>query len=84
MTGTLEHRVSANPGPLNIAIAGASGRMGRELVQAVINAPDLRLSGALDIAGSPALGQDAGLLLGQRTGVAITADLAAGLSGAQV
>ena len=83
--GLVEHRVSLNASPpLNIAIAGASGRMGRELVQAVLQAPDLRLSGALDIAGSPALGQDAGLLLGQRTGVTITADLHAGLAGAQV
>ncbi len=70
--------------PLNIAIAGAGGRMGRELIQAVMAASDLRLSGALDVAGSPALGQDAGATLGRRAGVNVTADIDAGLQGAQV
>ena len=39
---------------LRIAIAGASGRMGRMLIEGVLAAPDLQLAGALDIAGSPA------------------------------
>ena len=39
---------------LRVAIAGASGRMGHMLVEAVLAAPDLQLAGALDIAGSPA------------------------------
>jgi 4-hydroxy-tetrahydrodipicolinate reductase len=69
---------------MDIAIAGATGRMGRMLIEAVLAAPDLRLAGALDHAGSPALGQDAGAALGLSTGVAITADLAQGLAGAQV
>ena len=69
---------------LRIAVAGASGRMGRMLVEAVLAAPDLQLVGALDVAGNPALGQDAGAALGHRTGVAITSDLAAGLAQAQV
>ena len=69
---------------LRIVVAGASGRMGRMLVEAVLAAPDCVLTGALDIAGSPALGQDAGAFAGQATGVAITADLHAGLAGAQV
>ena len=71
-------------GPLRIAVAGASGRMGRMLVEAVLAAPDCRLAGALDIAGSPALGQDAGAFAGQATGVPITDDLRQGLAGAQV
>ncbi|NLZ41568.1 MAG: 4-hydroxy-tetrahydrodipicolinate reductase, partial [Comamonadaceae bacterium] len=45
---------------LNVAVAGAGGRMGRMLIEAVLAADDLRLVGALDIDGSPALGQDAG------------------------
>ena len=69
---------------LRIAIAGASGRMGRMLVEAVLAAPDLQLAGALDIPGSPALGQDAGAFAGRRTGVAITGDLHQGLANAQV
>ncbi|HEY1397002.1 4-hydroxy-tetrahydrodipicolinate reductase [Roseateles sp.] len=69
---------------LRIAITGASGRMGRMLVEAVLAAEDLELAAALDRAGSPALGQDAGAFLGQTTGVAITDDLRAGLSKADV
>ena len=63
-----------------IAIAGASGRMGQMLVDAVRAADDCQLSGALDRADSPALGQDAGAFGGQSTGVLITADLASGLA----
>ncbi|MCB2035724.1 MAG: 4-hydroxy-tetrahydrodipicolinate reductase [Ottowia sp.] len=66
-----------------VAIAGASGRMGQMLIQAVLDSGDCRLAGALDRAGSPVLGQDAGAFLGQTTGCAITADLQAGLAGAR-
>jgi 4-hydroxy-tetrahydrodipicolinate reductase len=69
---------------LAVAVAGASGRMGRMLIEAVLAAPDLRLAGALDVAGCPLLGQDAGALAGQARGVAVTADLRAGLAGADV
>ena len=69
---------------LRIAITGASGRMGRMLVEAVLAAPDCRLVGALDQPGSPALGQDAGAFAGRDTGVAITSDLTTGLADAQV
>jgi 4-hydroxy-tetrahydrodipicolinate reductase len=67
---------------LNIAVTGASGRMGRMLVEAIAAAPDAVLSGALDRAGSPAIGQDAGAFAGVPAGVVITADLAEGLRGA--
>jgi 4-hydroxy-tetrahydrodipicolinate reductase len=70
--------------PLRIAVAGASGRMGQMLVEAVLGAPDLQLAGALDVAGSPTLGQDAGAFAGRATGVAVTSDLRAGLANAQV
>ncbi|WP_372656514.1 4-hydroxy-tetrahydrodipicolinate reductase [Hydrogenophaga sp.] len=66
-----------------VCVAGASGRMGQMLVQAIRDSGDCALSGALDIATSPAIGQDAGALAGQANGVAITADLAQGLSGSQ-
>ncbi len=68
---------------IRIAIAGASGRMGRMLVEAVLAAPDAQLSGALDVAGSPSLGRDPGDFLGRATGVAVTAELEAGIAGAQ-
>jgi 4-hydroxy-tetrahydrodipicolinate reductase len=69
--------------PLRICVAGASGRMGQMLVEAVRASGDGVLSGALDIANSPAIGQDAAGFSGQASGVAITADLSAGLSGSQ-
>ncbi|QJE00367.1 4-hydroxy-tetrahydrodipicolinate reductase [Massilia forsythiae] len=67
---------------LNIAVAGASGRMGRMLVEAIAAAPDATLSGALDREGAPCIGTDAGAFSGQLAGVAIQSDLAKGLAGA--
>ena len=72
------------PDRLRIAIAGASGRMGRMLVEAVLAAPDCQLVGALDVTTCPALGHDAGAYAGQHSGVLITSDLRAGLDHAQV
>jgi 4-hydroxy-tetrahydrodipicolinate reductase len=69
---------------LNIAIAGSSGRMGRMLLEAVLADPQSRLSGALDVPGSHALGHDATATLGQSSGVTVTADLRQGLAGADV
>lgn len=60
---------------MRIAIAGADGRMGRMLIEAVLQSADLKLSVALDRPGSPAIGQDAGTFLGQDTGVLITDNL---------
>ncbi|KWF11152.1 4-hydroxy-tetrahydrodipicolinate reductase [Burkholderia pseudomultivorans] len=60
---------------MKIAIAGASGRMGRMLIEAVLNDSDAQLVGALDRAGSPFLGQDAGAFLGKETGIKLTDDL---------
>jgi 4-hydroxy-tetrahydrodipicolinate reductase len=74
MTDTTKHR---------IAIAGASGRMGQMLIEAVRAADDCALTGALDIASSPALGADATAFLGQPSGVFITAELSAGLAHAR-
>ena len=75
----------ASGGPLRIAVAGASGRMGRMLIEAIIAArDDMVLSGALDLADSPALGQDAAAFAGHTSGVTITADLHKGLASTQV
>jgi 4-hydroxy-tetrahydrodipicolinate reductase len=70
--------------PLRIAVAGASGRMGRMLIEAICAADDMVLAGALDIVGCPVLGQDASAFLGKSSGVAITSDLQQGLANAQV
>jgi 4-hydroxy-tetrahydrodipicolinate reductase len=67
-----------------VAVAGASGRMGHMLIEAIRAADDCRLAGALDIASSPAIGNDAAAFLGHASGVPVTADLATGLQHAQV
>jgi 4-hydroxy-tetrahydrodipicolinate reductase len=67
---------------MRIAIAGASGRMGRMLIETVADAADAELVGALDVAGSSFLGRDAGEFAGRNTGVSITDDLDAALAGA--
>ena len=69
---------------MRVAVAGASGRMGRMLIEAVAAADDFTLGGALDVAGSASLGADATAFLGRTSGVAIVSDLRAGLGGAEV
>ena len=69
---------------IRVAIAGASGRMGRMLIEAVRASGDCVLAGALDIASSPAIGSDATAFLGVASGVPITADVRAGLANAYV
>ena len=58
--------------------------MGHMLIEAVRDAGDCSLAGALDVAGSAAIGDDAGAFLGFDSGVRIASDLRAGLQGAQV
>jgi 4-hydroxy-tetrahydrodipicolinate reductase len=49
---------------MRLVVVGAAGRMGRMLVKAVSETAGCRLCGAIERAGSIALGQDAGLLAG--------------------
>jgi 4-hydroxy-tetrahydrodipicolinate reductase len=67
-----------------VAVAGASGRMGHMLIEAIRGSDDCRLAGALDVAASPSIGNDAAAFLGHASGVPVTADLRAGLENAQV
>ncbi len=67
-----------------VGVTGASGRMGRMLIEAVSAAADCRLTGALDMLGSAALGQDPAAFLGHSSGITITVDLATGLKDADV
>jgi 4-hydroxy-tetrahydrodipicolinate reductase len=66
-----------------IAIAGASGRMGQMLIEAVAAADDCSLSAAFDVSGSSAIGRDAGAYAGQASGVLISSDLREGLARSQ-
>ena len=62
-----------------IAVAGASGRMGQMLIAAILSADDCALTGALDLAASPAIGHPAfvgGTLL-------VQADLRSGMANAK-
>jgi 4-hydroxy-tetrahydrodipicolinate reductase len=68
---------------LRIAVAGASGKMGKMLIETILAADDAELVGALDIAGSPALGTDPGASWGLSTGIQITDQLDLGLASAQ-
>jgi 4-hydroxy-tetrahydrodipicolinate reductase len=67
---------------MKIAIAGSAGRMGRTLIEAVLNAGDMQLAAALEQPGSPFLGKDAGELVGAPCDVAITADFDTALANA--
>jgi len=49
---------------IRVTVAGASGRMGRALIRAVMESSDMRLAFALVRSGHRDLGQDAGLLAG--------------------
>jgi len=64
------------------ALAGAAGRMGHTLVEAVLRAGDLTLAAALEAPGHPRLGRDAGEASGASTGVRLTADVAAAVRAA--
>ncbi len=59
---------------IRVAIAGAGGRMGQALTEAVLADPKLALTAALDVPKSPLAGQDAGLRFGRATGVVVGVD----------
>jgi 4-hydroxy-tetrahydrodipicolinate reductase len=67
---------------IRVVVAGSGGRMGHNLIEAVLKAPDAALAGALEVADSPLLGKDAGELVGTPCGVAIGSDLGATLADA--
>jgi 4-hydroxy-tetrahydrodipicolinate reductase len=58
--------------------------MGRQLLEGIAADAGFQLSGALDQVGTPLLGQDPMSFLGRTSGVAVTSDLALGLSGSDV
>jgi len=65
-----------------VAVAGASGRMGHMLIEALRASGDCQLAGAIDLPSSPTIGNDACSFLGHASGVPVTASLDAGLAGA--
>ncbi|MEQ1720591.1 MAG: 4-hydroxy-tetrahydrodipicolinate reductase [Nitrosomonas sp.] len=64
-----------------IAIAGSSGRMGRTLLEATMQAADMELFAALEKPDSLFLNKDAGELIGSPCGVPISSDFSSALKG---
>jgi 4-hydroxy-tetrahydrodipicolinate reductase len=75
---------AASEGSHLIAVAGASGRMGHMLIEAIRQSGDCVLAGALDVPASLALGSDASAFLGHTSGVLIHSDIRRGLKDAGV
>jgi 4-hydroxy-tetrahydrodipicolinate reductase len=61
---------------MRLIVAGAGGRMGRTLVKAISDMGGLAVVGATEQPGSPAIGQDMGVLAGlPASGVKVTSDV---------
>lgn len=69
---------------LKVAIAGATGRMGRTLIEAVLRDATLELTAAFEIKGNSHVGKDAGELFGTPCGVKITDSVAGALERSEV
>lgn len=75
----------ASPSAMHkVAVAGASGRMGHMLIEAIRASGDCQLAGATDQPSSPSIGNDAAAFLGVASGVPVTADMRAALAHAEV
>jgi len=70
--------------PTRIAIAGAGGRMGQALVEAVLADPGMVLAAAIDVQDSAFCGHDAGERCGRTTGIVVGADIDAAVQAADV
>jgi 4-hydroxy-tetrahydrodipicolinate reductase len=69
---------------INVAVAGATGRMGRAVIEAVLGSGDMRLAAALEQTGHLHLGSDAAQFMGTRSGIRVTDDIDNGIAGCEV
>ncbi len=70
---------------VNLAIAGAAGRMGKTLIQTAVTRPEMKLVGAVERPGNPLLGSDSGDAAGVgHLGVPFVDSVAAACIGADV
>lgn len=67
---------------IRVAVAGATGRMGRMLVEAATKQEGIVLAAAFDRPGAPGVGRDAGEAIGLHTGVTISDDVVAAIGAA--
>ena len=65
---------------IKIAVVGASGRMGRMIIESALKDAGVSLVAAIDQPGTSAIGKDAGELVGQPCGVMVTSDVEAGIA----
>ncbi|TIM34410.1 MAG: 4-hydroxy-tetrahydrodipicolinate reductase [Mesorhizobium sp.] len=73
MSGTATNDPPVNE--MGLVVVGAAGRMGQALIRAIHTIPGARVAGAIERAGSPHIGKDAGELAGIGTiGVVIGDD----------
>ena len=67
---------------MRISVVGASGRMGKTIIETILEDGGMVLAAAIDQEGSPVIGKDAGEFLGKPCGVRITSDVGAGIENA--
>lgn len=60
---------------MKIAVSGATGRMGKLIIEAVLCSDDLELAAAITASGVPEIGADAGAAIGKTTGILISDDV---------
>jgi 4-hydroxy-tetrahydrodipicolinate reductase len=65
-------RAAGQGSPVRLVVAGAAGRMGRTVIEAAHADPRFVVVAALEASGHPAIGRDAGELLGAELGLRIS------------
>jgi len=69
---------------IKVAVCGAMGRMGRKVIETLLEKPETRLSGIIEGPDYPLAGKDMSVALGLETPLALTTDFAQGANGADV
>ena len=67
---------------LKIAVVGATGRMGRMVIEAVLKDDVAELTAAIDLPGNPMIGKPVGELVGMPCEVRVSSDAEAGIASA--
>ena len=65
---------------IKIAVVGATGRMGRMIIETVLKDSSAELVAAIDLEGNPLVGKPAGELVGIACDVPVTCDAEAGIA----
>ena len=65
---------------MKIAVVGASGRMGRMIIESILQDGEATLVSAIEQPGTGAIGKDAGELVGTPCGVPVSIDAEAGIA----